>query len=276
MRKLFLLLWGVVFFATQALAQRTVSGKVTDDKGNPLPNASVVVKGTTVGTVTKADGSYTLTVPANAKSLVFSSVDMGIVEKAIGTESSFNVTLKPDDRVLSEVVVTAFGIKKDKKTLGYGVSQINAEELTQAHTTNITNAIGGKIPGVRVQGSGGSFTGSSILIRGYTTFTGSNQPLFVVDGVPIDNGGGGSPLQAGPSVSNRGIDINQEDVESISVLKGPSAAALYGSRAANGAIIITTKKAKFNQKGSIQFSQTFQTEHCIKGGEGVKVCKYHV
>lgn len=260
MRKLFLLLWGVVFFATQALAQRTVSGKVTDDKGNPLPNASVVVKGTTVGTVTKADGSYTLTVPANAKSLVFSSVDMGIVEKAIGTESSFNVTLKPDDRVLSEVVVTAFGIKKDKKTLGYGVSQINAEELTQAHTTNITNAIGGKIPGVRVQGSGGSFTGSSILIRGYTTFTGSNQPLFVVDGVPIDNGGGGSPLQAGPSVSNRGIDINQEDVESISVLKGPSAAALYGSRAANGAIIITTKKAKFNQKGSIQFSQTFQTE----------------
>ena len=101
-------------------------------------------------------------------------------------------------------------LKKDKKTLGYGVTQVSAQELTQAHTTNITNALAGKIPGVRVSGTGGSFTGSSIIIRGYTTFTGSNQPLFVIDGIPIDNSGGGSPLQVGPTVSNRAIDINQE------------------------------------------------------------------
>src|SRR5678809_219791 len=111
-------------------------------------------------------------------------------------------------------------------------------------TTNITNALAGKIAGVRVSGSGGSFAGSSIIIRGYNTFTGSNQPLFVIDGVPVDNGGGGNALQTGPNNSNRAIDINQDDIETISVLKGPSAAALYGSRAANGVILITTKSGK--------------------------------
>ena len=260
MRKLFLLLWGVVFFATQALAQKSVSGKVTDEKGNPLPDVSVVVSGTNTGTVTKADGTYTLTIPAKAKTLVFSSVDLSTVEIAIGTGALINATLKNEDKTMSEVVVTAFGIKKDKKTLGYGVTQLNAEELTRSHTTNITNALAGKIPGVRVTGSGGSFTGSSILIRGYTTFTGSNQPLFVIDGIPIDNSGGISPLQAGPSVSNRAIDINQEDIESITVLKGPSAAVIYGSRGANGVIVITTKKGKAGKKSAIEFSSTYQIE----------------
>ena len=264
MRKLYLLLMGVVFFATQALAQRTVTGKVTDDKGNPLANVSVLVRGTTVGTTTKADGTYSLAVPANAKALVFSSVDMSPVELALGANTQINATLKNEDKTMSEVVVTAFGIKKDKKTLGYGVTQISSEELTRSHTTNISNALGAKIPGVRVQGSGGSFTGSSILIRGFTTFTGSNQPLFVVDGIPIDNGGGGSPLQAGPSVSNRAIDINQEDIETMTVLKGASAAVLYGSRAANGVILITTKKGKSGQKNSVQFSSTYQIESANK------------
>ncbi|MEO6612615.1 MAG: SusC/RagA family TonB-linked outer membrane protein [Chitinophagaceae bacterium] len=259
MRKLFLLLWGIVFFASQALAQRTVSGKVTDDKGKPLSNVSVLVRGTTVGTTTKEDGSYSLAVPANAKALVFSSVDMSPVEVAIAG-ATVNAILKNEDKTMSEVVVTAMGIKKDKKTLGYGVTQINAEELTRSHTTNVTNALAGKVPGVRVSGSGGSFTGSSILIRGYTTFTGSNQPLFVVDGVPIDNGGGGSPLQNGPSVSNRAIDLNQEDIESMSVLKGPSAAVIYGSRGANGVILITTKKGKASAKNAIQFSTSYQVE----------------
>jgi TonB-linked SusC/RagA family outer membrane protein len=260
MRKLFLLLWGVVFFAAQAMAQRSVSGKVTDEKGNPLSNVSVLARGTTTGTVTNPDGTYTLTVPANAKALVFSSVDMSPIELAIGTQTVINATLKAEDKTMQEVVVTAFGIKKDKKTLGYGVTQMNSEQLTQAHTVNITNALAGKIPGVRVQGSGGSFTGSSILIRGYTTFTGSNQPLFVVDGIPIDNSGGGSPLQTGPSVSNRAIDINQEDIESISVLKGPSASVIYGSRGSNGVIVITTKKGKASAKNSIQFSSSYQIE----------------
>ena len=190
MRKLYLLLIGVVLFATQAMAQRTITGKVTDEKGAPLANVSVLARGTTTGTTTNAEGNYSLTVPPEAKALVFSSVDMSPVELAIGTSTVINATLKAEDRTMSEVVVTAFGIKKDRKTLGYGVTQIAAEQLTQAHTTNITNAIGAKIPGVRVSGSGGSFTGSSILIRGFTTFNGSNQPLFVVDGIPIDNSGG--------------------------------------------------------------------------------------
>lgn len=260
MRKLFLLLMGVVFIATQAMAQRTVTGVVSDEKGNPVAKASVVVKGTSVGTTTKDDGTFSLVVPANAKALVFSAVDMSPVEVAIGNNSSINATLKTEDKSMTEVVVTAFGIKKDKKTLGYGVSQINSAELNRARTPNITNAIGSKIAGIRVQGSGGSFTGSSIIIRGYTTFTGSNQPLFVVDGIPIDNGGGGTPLQNGPSTSNRGIDLNQDDIESISVLKGPSAAVLYGSRASNGVILITTKKGKAGQKTAIEFSSNYSIE----------------
>ncbi len=258
MRKLFLLLGGIVFFAVQALAQRTVSGKVSDEKGVPLANVSVMVRGTTTGTVTKQDGTYVLIVPANGRALVFSAVDMSPVELAIGAASEINATLKAEDKTMSEVVVTAFGIKKDKKTLGFGVTQLNAEQLTAAHTTNVTNALAGKVPGVRISGSGGSFTGSNILIRGYTTFTGSNEPLFVVDGVPINNGGGGTPLQNGPSLSNRAIDLNQEDIESMSVLKGPSAAALYGSRAANGVILITTKKGKSGTKSSVQAFTSYQ------------------
>src|SRR5258705_10073333 len=173
MRKLFLLLWGVVFFAAQALAQRTISGKVTNEKGTPLQNVSVMVRGTTTGTITKADGTYSLTVPANAKALVFSAVDMSPVEMAIGASAVLDATLKNEDRTMSEVVVTAFGIKKNKKDLGYGVGQLSGTELSQAHTTNITNSLAAKIPGVRISGNGGSFSSASILIRGFTTFQGS-------------------------------------------------------------------------------------------------------
>ena len=260
MRKLLLFVMAILLYMGNLMAQRTITGKVTDEKGNPLPNASVIVKGTTTGTVTKEDGTYSLSLPAGAKSLIISTVDMDPVEKQIGDGDVFDVVLRPQDRIMSEVVVTAFGIRKSKKELGYGVTQLNNAELTQGHTTNITNALAAKVPGVRVSGSGGSFTGSGILIRGYTTFTGSNQPLFVVDGIPIDNGGGGSPLQNGPSVSNRAIDLNQEDIESISVLKGPSAAVLYGSRASNGVILITTKKGKQGQMNAIQFSSNYAIE----------------
>jgi len=262
MRKLLLLVMAILLYAGGLLAQKTITGKVTDDKGNPLANASVIVKGTTVGTVTKEDGTYSLNIPSGAKALLISTVDMSAVEKPIGSSNVLDIVLSPQDKVMSEVVVTAFGIKKDKKTLGYGVSQLNNAELTQGHTTNLSNALAAKVPGVRVSGSGGSFTGSGILIRGYTTFTGSNQPLYVVDGVPIDNSGGGSPLQNGPSVSNRVIDLNQEDIESLSVLKGPSAAVLYGSRASNGVILITTKKGKAGgQKNSVQFSTNYSIEN---------------
>lgn len=260
MRKLFLLFWGVVFFAVSAIAQRTISGKVTDDKGTPLSNVSVMVKGTTTGTVTKPDGTYSLSVPANAKTLVFSAVNMNPFEAAIGAGSVIDAKLATAEKTETEVVVTAFGIKKDKKTLGYGVTQLSAQELTQAHTTNVTNAIASKVPGVRTAGSGGSFSSSSILIRGFTTFTGSNQPLFVVDGIPIDNSGGGNALQNGVTRSSRAIDLNQDDIESMTVLKGAAATVLYGSRAAAGVILITTKKGKSGTKNAIQYSTSYQIE----------------
>jgi TonB-dependent SusC/RagA subfamily outer membrane receptor len=263
MRKLLLLLTGVVFFATQALAQqRTITGKVTDDKGSGVADASVVVKGTTLGTTTKADGTYSIAVPATATTLVFSAVGMPSMEVAIGKNTVVNASLKSEEKALSEVVVTSLGIRRDKKSLVYNPSVLKGEELNAAHTTNVTNALaGGKVPGLRVQGSGGSFTGSSIIIRGFTTLTGSNQPLFVIDGIPVDNSGGGSPLQNGPSVSNRLIDINPDDIESMTVLKGGSATVLYGSRGANGIILITTKKGKSGSKNSIQYSTTYAIDN---------------
>ena len=260
MRKIIFTIAGVLFLLFQAVSQKTISGTVTDPKdGSPIPSVSVTTG--KAGTKTDANGQYNLTVPANAKQISFSYI--GFLEQVvtIGAQNNINISLKQDDGNLKEVVVTAFGIKKDKKTLGYDVTQLSNAELTPAHTTNITNALAGKIPGVRVSGAGGSFTGSSIIIRGYNTFTGSNQPLFVIDGVPVDNSGGGQALQNGAPVSNRAIDINQEDVESMTVLKGPAAAALYGSRASNGAIIITTKRGKVKGKNNIQFSSSYAIDN---------------
>jgi TonB-linked SusC/RagA family outer membrane protein len=260
MRKLLLLVGIVLSFIQLNAQQRSITGKVTDANGNPVPNATVLIKGTKTGTSTDENGNFSLAIPSSAKALVISSVNLASQEISISGKNAVLVNLLPKDESLTEVVVTALGIKKDKKTLGYGVTTLKSEEITQAHTTNVTNALSGKIPGVKISGSGGAFTGSSIIIRGYTTFTGSNQPLFVVDGVPFDNSGGGSPLQTGPTVSNRAIDINQEDIDNITVLKGPSAAALYGSRASNGVILITTKKGKFNQKGTVEVSTSYGIE----------------
>ncbi len=250
------LLWSGVLLAQDKM----ITGKVVAaEDGSPLPGVSILLKGTVLGTTTSSDGSYSIKASNNA-TLVYSFIGFNTKEENVGARSVVDVTLESDVTDLHEVVVTAFGIKRDKKTLGYGVTQLKTEELTQARTTNITNALAGKVPGVRVSGSGGSFTGSSIIIRGNTTFTGSNQPLFVVDGIPIDNGGGTTPLQTGPPVSNRGIDINQDDIETMTVLKGPSAAALYGSRASNGVILITTKKGSLNQKNAIQFTTSYSEE----------------
>jgi TonB-linked SusC/RagA family outer membrane protein len=261
MRKIVLLLVGVLAMFLQLLAQtRTISGRVIDAQGSGIPNVTVSVKGTKVGTVTTEDGSFTIAVPAEGKTLVFSAVGMTTQEVNLNNQTSVSVVLQQTDANLTEVVITAFGVKKDRRTLGYSVTQLNTDQVTQTHQTNITNALAGKVPGVRVSGSGGSFSGSSIIIRGYNTFTGSNQPLFVIDGVPIDNSGGGIALQTGPVNSNRAIDINQEDIETMSVLKGPSAAALYGSRASNGVILITTKKGKAGQKNRVEFTTAYQTE----------------
>ena len=260
MRKLLLLFAAGVLSVCQLWAQRTITGTVTDDKGAPMANVSVIIKGTKSGTVTKVDGTFSLSVSGSAKTLVFSSVEGGSQEVNIGDQSVINVTMKPQEKAMTEVVVTAFGIRKDKKNIGYSTTQLTNEQVNMSHNINITNALTGKVPGIRVNGSGGSFAGSSIIIRGYNTFTGSNQPLIVIDGIAVNNGGGGNALQTGVTNSNRGIDINPDDIESMSVLKGPSASALYGARATNGVILITTKKGKQGEKNSIQFSTSYQIE----------------
>ncbi len=212
-----------------------------------------------MGTITDVDGEYSLKIPAGDQILVFSYTGYETQEINVGTSDVVNVTLN-EGKLLEEVVVTALGIKRDKSNLGYSVGTINSNELVTGRTTNVTNALVGKVAGIRVSGSGGSFSGSSVIVRGFTTFTGSNQPLYVVDGIPIDNSGGGTALQTGTTRSNRAIDLNQDDIESISVLKGAGATTLYGSRGASGVILITTKKGKKNQKNSITYTANYATQ----------------
>lgn len=247
------------WMSSQSFAQeRTVTGKVSSkEDGTTLPGVNVILKGTSTGTTTDADGTYKLSVPAAGGSLIFSFIGLQTSEIAIGDRSTIDIELSLDVTQLSEIVVTGFSIERDKKQLGYGSSEVKAQELTTAKVSNLTNALGGKVAGVMVSGSGGAFTSSNVIIRGFTTFTGSNQPLYVIDGVPIDNSGGGTPLQSGPSVSSRAIDINPEDIESMSVLKGAAATVTYGSRAASGVILITTKKAKRDTKNSISYSSSY-------------------
>ncbi|RAU83636.1 SusC/RagA family TonB-linked outer membrane protein [Pontibacter arcticus] len=261
MKKLLLISFALVLvLLQQAMAQgKTVTGTVTDQStGDGLPGVAVLVKGTTVGVATGADGSYSINVPAEGNTLQFRFIGYTAVERSIGNASTINVAMSLDNKQLQEVVVTALGIQREKKDLGYSVGTVNAEELIVGRPTNVVNALSGKVAGVKISSASGMVGSSSgIFIRGNTTFTGNNQPLFVVDGVPIDNGGGDNALQNGVSNSNRAIDLNQDDIESINILKGPAAAALYGSRAASGAVIITTKKGKAGQKNRLEFNSSY-------------------
>ena len=251
-------------FLHGAYAQtRAVSGRVIDQQSNEgLPGVTVLVKGTSNGSSTNSDGSFTLGVPEAGGTLVFSSVGMATQERVIGTESVFNVALAQDTKQLSEVVVTALGIERETKSLGFSSQQIKGDAVLSSGETNIVQGLAGKVAGIQVVGSAGVPGASSkILIRGNNSFLGDNQPLFVIDGIPLDNQtttseGGDYPFNAnlqGVANSNRAIDVNPNDIESYNVLKGPAAAALYGSRAGNGAIIITTKRGRLNQKTAVSF-----------------------
>jgi TonB-linked SusC/RagA family outer membrane protein len=259
MRKLFTLFACVMLMASQVHAQtRKLSGKVTDARdGTPMAGVSVITQNGNSGSKTGVDGSYTITVPNATTGLVFSYVGFLNSTVPLGTASTIDVKLKIDESNLSEVVVTSFGIKRDKKLLGYSTPVISGEDLTAVRNSNISNSLTSKVAGVRTQGSGGSFTGSSILIRGYSSMTGSSSPLFVIDGVPVASGGGGVSLQNGTSQSNRAVDINPDDIESMTVLKDASATSLYGSRAAGGVILITTKKGTRKTKSSVTVNSSY-------------------
>ncbi|MFN8289195.1 MAG: SusC/RagA family TonB-linked outer membrane protein [Chitinophagaceae bacterium] len=258
MRKLYLLLLGVVFFATQALAQRTVTGKVTDEKGSPIANVSVLVRGTTTGTTTKQDGSYSLTVPANAKALVFSSVDMSPVEMPIGTSSVVNATLKAEDKTMSEVVVVGYGTQRRKETTG-SVATVKGAAIANKPVQSFEQALAGRAPGVQITVPNGVLNTPPVFrIRGTNSISLSSYPLIIVDGVPSPTGDFSSTNAAGNALAS----INPNDIESIDIAKDAAATAIYGSRAANGVVYITTKKGKAGKpkvtyNGSVGWTQVY-------------------
>jgi len=238
----------LVLTALPAAAQtRTVTGRVTaQETSAPLANVQVVAKGTTAGVLTNASGSYTITVPAGATTLVFSAPNYATREAAISGDV-VNVTLAPSAVALEGLVVTALGVERQKSQLGTAQQSVGADELNTAKTQNVMSQLQGKISGVNITSAGTQGGSVNINIRGVNSIAGNNQPLFVVDGTPVSNANRGGGLASGYDYGNAISDLNPEDIESMTVLKGPNSAALYGSRAANGVILITTKKAKAGQ-----------------------------
>ncbi|PRY46961.1 TonB-linked SusC/RagA family outer membrane protein [Spirosoma oryzae] len=256
---LLLLCW---LLSLPTLAQ-TLTGKVTNGADNTaLPGVTIVEKGSTKGTVTDSDGNYSLRLSNPQATVVLSYIGFVGQEIAVGGRSVLNVALKEDQTQLNEVVVTALGITKDKKALAYSVTEVKGSDFTQARETNVANALSGKIAGVNASGlSTGAGGSSRVIIRGNGSLNGNNQPLYVINGMPIDNTTpGGSPTTNGSGLNvDRGDGIggiNPDDIESISVLKGGTAAALYGSRAANGVILITTKKGRAQKGIGIDYNTT--------------------
>ncbi|MEN0004554.1 MAG: SusC/RagA family TonB-linked outer membrane protein [Bacteroidota bacterium] len=267
MKRLSLVLLLVFAGMATLMAQRTLTGTVVDDIGEPLIGASVLVKGTSTGTVTEVDGTYSLQVPEDAKVLTFSYTGYTTQEVEIGTTNVIDMTLTFDVLNIDEVVVTAIGIERNKKDIGYAITTVGGDELTVARETNIVNSLQGKTSGVQITSQSGNLGGSSkILIRGVNSLSGGNNPLWVVDGVPVfdSNITTGDQITGGFDTGNRAQDINPDDVESISILKGAAAAALYGSRAANGAIIVTTKRGKKGSRANITLNSTVRFDSPLR------------
>ena len=244
MRKRLLMLAGILFLLMQTVLAQTVdiSGRVTDEKGNPIASVTVTEKNTRNGVVTNPNGDFRIQVKKGA-TLIFSSVGFGTREIAVGNETVINTSLTSESQTISEVVVTSFGIKREKKALGYAVSTVDAKSLDQRPESDVVRLLNGKAPGVDIGNTSGmSGSGTNITIRGVSTITGSSTPLFVVDGVPFD---ASTTAQAsfvyGNTTSSRFLDLDPSNIESISVLKGLSATTLYGEEGRNGVILITTK-----------------------------------
>lgn len=272
----------LMFFALTISAQNTtVKGNVTDSFGDPLIGASVKVVGSTIGAMTDIDGNFTIQCPADAK-LEISYLGSKTQVVQVSGKSSINVKLEEENTSLNEVVVTALGIKRQARSLGYSTTKVEGDQFALTRDPNIGNALSGKVAGVSVAGNGtGSMGSSRVVIRGNASISGNNQPLYVVDGVPFDNSNQGSAGQWGGSDMGDGLsNINADDIESIQVLKGAAASALYGFRGGNGAILITTKSGKKDQPVSIEVNENltfnaiydyrdFQTEYGL-GAEGLK------
>ena len=251
----------LLLVSSNAIAQSAnfeVSGEVTSSEDSmPLPGVSIVLKGTIKGVTTDFDGKYTINVPNGNGTLVFSYIGLETREVLVNGQTTINVSMLQDAQALDEVVVTALGIRREDKSLGYSVENVAAEELTRVAQENVLNSLSGKVAGVTLNNTGGTGSSVSMVIRGAISLSSDNQPLFVVDGVPVANtlnniGGFGdrNPVDYGNAIS----DLDPQSIENVSILKGPSAAALYGSRAGNGVVLITTKKAKDSQKMKVNFT----------------------
>ncbi len=231
--------------------ERMISGRVTSlDDGGPLPGVTVLIVGTSEGTQTNLNGEYTISVPASANALEFSYIGFSTQTITIGGRTTINVVMTTDAQQLGEVVVTALGIVRKKNELPYAAQEVKAEEITQTRDNNFVNALSGRVAGLEIKQTGSMGGSTNVVMRGIRSMTGNNQALFVVDGAPISNANTNTTDQTtgrgGFDYGNAAADINPDDIASITVLKGAAATALYGSRAANGVIMITTKKGSKN------------------------------
>ena len=268
---LFILLFTVAIL-TQA-QNKSVLGKVTGSDNEGVPGVNVLVRGSNVGTATKADGTYQINVPNKGGTLVFSFIGYKSKEVEINNQSNINVQLDADLVNLNEVVVTANAIIREKKELGYAVSTVNGTELTKARDPNLLNSLAGKVAGVRITQQSGTVGGSSrVMIRGANSISSASEPLFVVDGIPISNSSFNNSetdvVTGGVDVGNRAGDLNPDDIENMTVLKGAAASALYGSRARNGVIVITTKRGKSGaKKMNVTINSSYRTDNVLRTPE---------
>lgn len=268
MKQISLTLMLVLFAMGFALSQRTVSGTISSSDGEPLIGASVLVKGTNNGAVTDIDGKYSVSVPDGSNILVVSYTGYNTLELEIGASNIMDVTLDESSTLLDEIVVTALGVEREKKELGYAVTTVDGEDVTNARSGNVLESLAGRVPGLRINTSSGTAGGSvNVLIRGANSLAGGNGPLFVVDGAPISNnafnGTRNEIIGGGVDVGNRASDISPDDIESISVLKGASAVALYGQRARDGVILIKTKRAR-EGKISVDLNTSFRFSNPLR------------
>lgn len=254
----------VITTGNEIVANVTVTGKVLDENGLAAPGVSIRIKGSTVGTVTDADGNFSISVPDNA-TLVFSFLGYETQEIALNGRTTLSVKLATSSKSLNEVVVTALGIKKDEKKLGYAITTVNGNAIDKAKEPNVAYSLEGRVAGLSVSGvSGGAGSSARILLRGLTSISGSAGPLFVINGVPMDNTQRGQSGEWGGADYGDGIaNINPDDIESITVLKGQSASALYGTRATGGVILITTKSGKKNSGFGVEFNSNFQADKVV-------------
>lgn len=253
----------LVFLMQLTFAQeKTISGVVSDESGLPLPGVNVIIKGTSTGTQTDFDGNYSITVNTG-NIIVFSYVGLKPQEITVGTSNVIDVILSEDTSALDEVVITALGIKRDKKSLGYATQEVKGDAVSKVKSSNFVNSLSGKVAGLDIKSSGTLGGSTNVVIRGSNSISGNNQALFVIDGVPVSNSNTNTSSQAlgqgGYDYGNASSDINPDDIESMNVLKGAAATALYGSRGMHGAIIITTKKGTTKKGIGVTINSSFMS-----------------